>query len=78
MSTHTGTGRGYLAVTTCASWRTPASFARRNPRAPSPTWQLTHAMREWVDACHAVNCGCIGAWHAWPQNCGDSIQWTPP
>ena len=28
--------------------------------------------------CHAVNCGCIGVWHVWPQNFGDSIQWRAP
>ena len=28
--------------------------------------------------CHAVNCGCIGVWHAWPQKDGDSIQCSAP
>ena len=25
-----------------------------------------------------MNWGCIGSWHAWPQNEGDSIEWIAP
>ena len=47
-------------------------------RPPSPMWHCTHATCECGASCHAVNCGCIGSWHAWPQNDGDSIEWSAP
>ena len=49
-----------------------------NAWAPSPIWHCTHATLECGASCQAVNCGCIGVWHVWPQNEGDSIEWSPP
>ena len=41
-------------------------------------WQATQSTRECVVCCQAVYCGCIGVWQVWPQNFGDSIQWSVP
>ena len=78
MSATPGIGLGIWLVSDVIQLPHAGELGVHECPAPSPMWHSAHATPACGAACHAVNCGCIGVWHACPQNDGDSIECSAP